>query len=86
MSISSHQTNRIAGTPSTATIPNSGQFYRFYSFDIGGRIVLAEDHECENDRGALAFGQKLLAEKSCPKIEVWRRKVRVGVIDRPTVS
>jgi hypothetical protein len=81
MSISTQQTHRAGDTPSAAFIPKAGHFYRFYSIDVGGRIALAEDHECENDSDALAFGEKLLAGKSCPKMEVWLRKVRVGVIE-----
>jgi hypothetical protein len=55
MSISSQQTNS-GGMPSTAYAPEAGHFYRFYSMDIGGRIALAEDHECESDTAALALG------------------------------
>jgi hypothetical protein len=81
MSISTQQTHGAGDSPSTAFIPKAAHFYRFYSIDVGGRIALAEDHECENDSDALVLGRKLLAEKNCPKMEVWLRKVRVGVID-----
>ena len=80
MSISSTQTHSV-GMPPTAYAPEAGHFYRFYSIDVGGRIALAEDHECESDGAALALGKKLLSEKSCPKIEVWLHKSRIGVID-----
>ena len=80
MSISSQQAHSV-GMPSTAYASEAGHFYRFYSIDVGGRIALAEDHECESDRAALALGNKLLSEKSCPKIEVWLRKSRIGVIE-----
>jgi hypothetical protein len=80
MSISTHQSN-AGGTPSTAFIPEAGHFYRFYSIDVGGRIALAEDHECNSDSAALALGKKLLSEKSCPKIEVWHHRSRIGVIE-----
>src|ERR1700730_2950851 len=53
------------------------RFYRFFSFDTGGRIALAEDHECDSDRSALALGQNILAGKNCPKMEVWFRKERI---------
>ena len=80
MSIST-QTHRADGAPSAPYIPTAGHFYRFFSIDVGGRIALAEDHECENDSAALVLGKKLLSEKNCPKVEVWLRKVRIGVID-----
>jgi hypothetical protein len=80
MSIAIHQTH-AGGAPSAAFMPEAGHFYRFYSIDVGGRIALAEDHECENDRAALTLGKKLLSEKSFPKIEVWLHKSRVGVIE-----
>jgi hypothetical protein len=69
------------GKPSTAYAPEAGHFYRFYSIDIGGRIALAEDHECESDTAALALGNKLLSGRTCPKIEVWLDRKRVGVIE-----
>jgi hypothetical protein len=80
LSISTHQTH-APPLRSAAFIPEAGHFYRFYSIDVGGRISLAEDHECESDGAALALGKKLLSEKSCPKIEVWLHKSRIGVID-----
>ena len=80
MSISSQQTNS-GGMPSTAYAPEAGHFYRFYSIDIGGRIALAEDHECESDTAALALGNKLLSGRTCPKIEVWLDRTRIGVIE-----
>jgi hypothetical protein len=84
--------NNLSGTERKAEISNakSGQserrFYRFLSFDTGGRIVLAEDHECDSDRGALALGQNILSGKNCPKIEVWFRKERIGVLERAALS
>jgi hypothetical protein len=80
VSVSTHQTH-LDGASSAAFIPQAGHFYRFYSIDVGGRIALAEDHECESDSAALVLGRKLLSEKNCPKIEVWLRKARVGVIE-----
>ena len=80
MSISSQQTHS-GGMPSTAYAPESGHFYRFYSIDIGGRIALAEDRECESDAVALALGNELLSGRTCPKIEVWLDRKRVGVIE-----
>jgi len=80
MSISS-QESHSAGMPSRAYAPEAGHFYRFYSIDIGGRITLAEDHECENDSVALALGKKLLPEKRCSQIEVWLGRARIGVIE-----
>jgi hypothetical protein len=80
--------NLSSGTERKPEIPNAKadqterRFYRFFSFDIGGRIVFAEDYECESDRSALALGQDILAGKSYPKIEVWFRKVRIGVLER----
>jgi hypothetical protein len=62
------------------------RFYRFFSFDTGGRIVLAEDHECDSDRSALAVGQNILAGKNYPKIEVWFRKERIGVLEIVALS
>jgi hypothetical protein len=80
MSISTHQTH-AGGVPSAAFIPEASHFYRFYSIDVGGRIALAEDHECESDSAALALGKKLLSEKNFPKIEVWLRTSRIGVVE-----
>jgi hypothetical protein len=80
MSISSQQTHS-GGMPSTAYAPEAGHFYRFYSIDIGGRIALAEDHECESDAVALARGNELLSGRTCQKIEVWLDRKRVGVIE-----
>jgi hypothetical protein len=80
MSISSQQTHS-GGIPSTAYAPEAGHFYRFYSIDIGGRIALAEDHECESDAVALALGNELLSGRTCQKIEVWLDRKRVGVIE-----
>jgi hypothetical protein len=78
VSISDHQTH--TGTPSAAFLPTT-RFYRFYSIDIGGRIALAEDHECESDSAALTFGKNLLSEKRCPQIEVWLDRTRIGLIE-----
>jgi hypothetical protein len=80
MSISSQQTH-TGGMPSTAYAAEAGHFYRFYSIDIGGRIALAEDHECENDTAALALGKNLLSGRRCPTIEVWLERARIGVIE-----
>jgi hypothetical protein len=80
MSISSEQTHS-GGMPSTAYAPEAGHFYRFYSIDIGGRIVLAEDHECESDTAAISLGNRLLTERRCPTIEVWLDRQRVSVIE-----
>jgi hypothetical protein len=80
MSISSQQTHS-GGMPSTAYAPEAGRFYWFYSMDIGGRIALAEDHECENHTAALAHGKKLLSGRTCPTIEVWLDRTRIGVIE-----
>jgi hypothetical protein len=80
MSISSQQTHS-GGMPSTAYAPEAGHFYRFYSIDIGGRIALAEDRECESDAVALALGNELLSGRTCQKIEVWLDRKRVGVIE-----
>jgi hypothetical protein len=65
---------------STAFAP-VGRFYRFYSIDVGGRIALAEDHECENDSAAIALGNKLLSQRVCTSIEVWLDRRRVSVIE-----
>jgi hypothetical protein len=80
MSISSQQT-RSGGMPATRYAPEAGHFYRFYSIDIGGRIALAEDHECESDTAALAHGKKLLSGRTCPAIEVWLDRARIGLIE-----
>jgi hypothetical protein len=72
------------GVPSSVYAPEAGHFYRFYSIDIGGRIALAEDHECENHGAALALGKKLLAMKRRPSIEVWLDRARIGVIESRT--
>ena len=80
MSISSEQTHS-GGMPSTAYAPEAGHFYRFYSIDIGGRIALAEDHECESDTAAISLGNRLLTERRCPTIEVWLDRQRVSVIE-----
>jgi hypothetical protein len=61
-------------------------FYRFYTIDVGGRIALVEDHECEGDKTALARGKDILHSSKHPKVEVWFRKARVGVLDRDFVS
>jgi hypothetical protein len=78
LSISNHQTH--ADKPSAAFLPTT-RFYRFYSIDIGGRIALAEDHECASDGAALTLGKNLLSQKRCPKIEVWLDRTRIGVIE-----
>jgi hypothetical protein len=84
--------NLSSGTERTAEILSAKadqterQFYRFFTFDAGGRIALAEDHECDSDRSALALGQNLLAGKNCPKIEVWFRKARIGVLEKAAPS
>jgi hypothetical protein len=79
VSISTHQTH--AEIPSAAFLAKAGHFYRFYSIDVGGRIALAEDHECEGDRAALALGKVLLSERSFPKVEVWLHKTCIGVVE-----
>ena len=66
MSISSQQTHS-GGMPSTAYAPEAGHFYRFYSIDIGGRIALAEDHECESDAAALALGNRASFGEEMPE-------------------
>jgi hypothetical protein len=53
--------------------------YRIYSLDQTGRICLAEDFECANDREAEQEG-KLHAEKHA--IEVWERTRLVASIER----
>jgi len=84
--------NLSSGTERKAEIPTAKKdqmdrrFYRFFSFDTGGRIALAEDHECDSDRSALALGQNILAGKNCPKMEVWFRKERIGVLERAALS
>ena len=80
MSISTHEPDRN-GAASTPIVREAGLFYRFYSLDVGDRIALAEDRECESDSAALALGRELLSQKNCPKIEVWLGKMRVGVIE-----
>jgi hypothetical protein len=64
-----------------ADCTEGGALLPFYSLDVGDRISLAEDRECESDSAALALGRKLLSDKNCPKIEVWLGKMRVGVIE-----
>ncbi len=76
----------VAGTQDANSDPGKHRFYRFFSFDMGGRIALAEDHECENDRQAIALGRQLLAETNHPKIEVWLHKMRLGVLQKVVVS
>jgi hypothetical protein len=58
--------------------------YRFYSIDVGNRIALAEDHEVDGDRAALALGRKILLVSNHPKIEVWFGNLRVGVLTKET--
>ena len=77
MSLSTTRTH-AGGAPTTFT---PSHFYRFFSIYVGGRIALAEDHECESDGAAIALGRKLLCEKDCPKVEVWLRKRRIGVLE-----
>src|SRR5260370_7783624 len=84
--------NLSSGTERKAEIPTAKKdqierrFYRFFSFDTGGRIALAEDHECDSDRSALALGQNILAGKNCPKMEVWFRKERIGLLEKAALS
>jgi hypothetical protein len=79
-------------SPSTGRSPEqsvatSGHFsYRFYHFDIGGRIILAEDHECDGERAALALGKSILLASDRPKVEVWHLKQRVGILDKASIS
>ena len=83
MSFSTQEVQGISGTGATKSDGGERRFYRFYSVDIGGRIVLAEDHECADERAALALGRNILAQRNCPKVEVWLGKVRIGISERP---
>ncbi len=82
----SSQTERSAEGPIAKADQTERRFYRFFSFDTGCRIALAEDHECDTDRGALALAQEILAATNCPKIEVWFRKLRIGVLEKAALS
>ena len=82
----SSRAEHITEVPTTKADQTERRFYRFFSFDTGGRIALAEDHECDSDRSALALGQNILAGKNCPKMEVWFRKERIGVLERAALS
>jgi hypothetical protein len=81
MSNSSQHPHRV-DMPSTAYSEEAGHFYRFFSIDVGGRVALAEDHECASDRDAMALGNALLSERGWPKIEVWLRRGRIGALSR----
>jgi hypothetical protein len=74
------------GEPSTAANRAARAFYRFYSIDVGNRIALAEDHEVDGDRPALALGKKILLASSHPKLEVWFGNLRVGVLAKDSLS
>ena len=57
MSLSTHQPDAV-GSPT----PTAKFFYRFYSIDVGGRLALAEDHECESDMRRLRWARSFSAE------------------------
>jgi hypothetical protein len=65
---------------------NGQALYRFYSIDVGNRIALAEDHESDGDKAALALGKEILLASSHPKVEVWYGKLRVGVLAKDSMS
>jgi hypothetical protein len=50
-------TERKAEIPTAKKDQTERRYYRFFSFDTGGRIVLAEDHECDSDRSAVLWGK-----------------------------
>jgi hypothetical protein len=75
-------TQRIDEVVFVSTAQAGRQLYRFYSIDVGNRIALAEDHECDSDRNALALGKKILLASNHPKVEVWFGKLRLGVLDK----
>jgi hypothetical protein len=84
--ISTQAGQRASDIRSANSDHSEHRFYRFFSFDMGGRIALAEDHECDNDRQAIVLGRQLLAGTNHPKIEVWLRKIRIGVLVKVAVS
>jgi hypothetical protein len=56
------------------------RFYRFYFLDKNGRIIAGEDLECESNEKAIDCGWDMLAVGDYPRIEVWVRDTRIGLI------
>jgi hypothetical protein len=56
------------------------RFYRFYFLDKNGHIIGGEDIECESNEKAIDCGWDMFAFGDYPKIEVWVRDVRIGLM------
>jgi hypothetical protein len=56
------------------------RFYRFYFLDENGRIIAGEDIECESNESAMDYGWDMLAFGDYPRIEVWVRDARIGIV------
>ena len=60
------------------------RFYRFYFLDKNGHIIAGEDIECEGNEKAIDCGWDMLAFGDYPKIEVWVRDARIGLVQTET--
>jgi hypothetical protein len=56
------------------------RYYRFYFLDKNGHIIAGEDIECESNEKAIDCGWDMLAVGDYPRIEVWVRDTRIGLI------
>ena len=56
------------------------RYYRFYFLDKNGHIIAGEDIECESNEKAIDCGWDMLAVGDYPRIEVWVRDTRIGLV------
>jgi hypothetical protein len=53
-------------------------FYQFRFIDTGGRVVVGEDHDCADDKGALLRAYSELEQRPFRRVEVWLRDRRIA--------
>jgi hypothetical protein len=53
-------------------------FYQFRFIDTGGRVVVGEDHDCADDKGALLRAYSELEQRRFRRVEVWLRDRRIA--------
>jgi hypothetical protein len=81
-----HVAAPFMGKPRKAAVLKP-RFYRFYIIDDHGRIISGEDLECASDEKAIDCGWDMLSFGDYPRIEVWVRDARIGIVQTaPTKS
>jgi hypothetical protein len=53
-------------------------FYHFRFIEDGGRVIVGEDHDCVDDKGALLRAYAELEQRPFRRVEVWLRDRRIA--------